>query len=72
MHTDSQAGLKALADLTLIMSLPDGLRAAIDEALAKGASKREIVRRVQRTAGKRGLTVLAVEAYLGSRSAAQE
>lgn len=58
--------LRRAADAALTDHMSPGLKAAIDAALARGASKREILARVRRQAGGRNsLAALAVEAYLG-------
>ncbi len=59
--TLKQAIEQALAD-----SLPPGLKAAIDDILKKGATRNEVLSFIRQKAGGRGLTVLAVEHYLGA------
>jgi len=65
--------ISAAVDDVLIDEMPDGLKAAIDAALAGGAPPGEILRRVRlKTGGPQaqpgGLTYLAVEAYLERRA----
>jgi hypothetical protein len=61
--------LRHLCDAALVRGLPPDLKAAIDEALAAGAGRAEVLRRVRgaslRAQG-RGLVSLGVEAYLDS------
>jgi hypothetical protein len=54
------------SDQVLLSLLPQNLKAAVDAALAKGGTRREILARCRRTAGGRRLVVLSVEAYLDS------
>jgi hypothetical protein len=58
--------LRAECGKILIEGMPRGLREAIDAALKAGSTRAEVMRRVRKTAGRRGLTVLAVEAYLAA------
>jgi hypothetical protein len=58
------ADLEALVDTTLVEVLPADLRVAIDRALTAGATPTQVLRWVRAAAGGRGLTALAVEAYL--------
>jgi hypothetical protein len=60
------ADLEALVDETLVEVLPADLRAAIDRALTAGATQTQVLRWVRAAAGGRGLTTLAVEAYLSA------
>jgi hypothetical protein len=61
--------LRATCGAALAGSLPAGLRAAVDAALAAGATRRGVLARVRRLTGgprstRGGLTYLAVAAYL--------
>jgi hypothetical protein len=60
------ANLEALVDETLVEVLPADLRATIDRALTAGATRAQVLRCVRAVAGVRGLTALAVEAYLSA------
>lgn len=64
--------LRAACDAALAESLPAGLKAAVDAALAAGATRRAVLARVRRLTGgprssRGGLTYLAVAAYLRGR-----
>jgi hypothetical protein len=61
-----QTELEALVDPTLVEVLPADLRATIDRALTAGATQTQVLRWVRAAAGGRGLTTLAVEAYLSA------
>lgn len=57
--------LTQAVDAVLVSELPIGLKQAIDDALAGGWTRQEVLRVVRRTAGGRTPIVLSVEAYLG-------
>jgi hypothetical protein len=61
-----QTNLEALVDTTLVEILPADLRVAIDRVLTAGATRAQVLRWVRAAAGSRGLTALAVEAYLSA------
>jgi len=61
----SLSDLESHCDAVLISSLRPKLKAAIDDAMAKGATKADILRSVGRVGGK-SLTWCAVSAYLAS------
>lgn len=60
--------LRRECERSLVDALPQGLKDAIDAALAKGATLADILDRVSVHAARgRSLTRLAVEAYLASK-----
>lgn len=59
--------LQDVVDAALIASISPELRASIDQALASGRTKKQVLAGFQRMVGRhRTLAVLAVEAYLGA------
>jgi hypothetical protein len=61
----SLTDLETACNRVLIDCLPASLKAAIREARAKGATRKNLLRVVRKaTGGRRGLTALGVEALL--------
>ena len=70
---DQPESLEAAVDRVLIDSMHKGLKAAIDGALAGGATAAQVLARIHKlTGGPRaqpgGLTYLAAEAYLEAKA----
>lgn len=59
--------LKQAVDSVLLGNMPDSFRAATDNLLAKGQSKKQVLRYVQSKAGKKSLTYCQVAAYLDTK-----
>lgn len=62
----ADTSLTAIVDKALVENLPPKLKRMIDLVLSKGATKTEVLSYIKEELGHRGLTLLAVEAYLGA------